>query len=222
MAKIVVNHFLTSDRIMHKTILFTGISGLLILLFSGCYVNLNKHIDREVRVRISQDIPTSIDNEGNSTFNEYLNEAQYKEKYLSGLKAELNGTANIVLDDVNPEFEIRLTQLTVTESTRMDTVKNTSSPDNGKAFELTKFSLVAKGTLVRLSDGVSNDWYADKNKSESFTSTRSASEIANGTNKEKNLYHEKSFVSSTAEDLTRKVGGRSGVVVVKEISRSLK
>ena len=140
---------------------------------------------------------------------------------MIGLKGELGGN-KVVIDDVNPEFEIRFDQLTVTESTRKDTINNTSSPDHGKVFELTTLKFLAKGTLVRISDGVSYNWYADKSKSESWTSLRSAEQIANGTNKEKNQYREKAFTSGTAADLTQKVGRRSGVSIVKEIYRSLK
>ena len=52
---------------------------LIVVVFglSGCYTNLSKHLDREVHVRINGNLPVSVDNQGNSTFNEYMNDAQY-------------------------------------------------------------------------------------------------------------------------------------------------
>ena len=194
--------------------------GVALTMLSGCYINLNKHLDREVRVRVNNNLPVSIDNQGNSTFNEYLNDSQYVEQFMAGLKAEFSGN-KIVIDDVNPEFEVRFSEFSITESTKMETVNNESSPDHGKEFELSTLNLVAKGTVVRMSDGVSYDWYASKNKNESLTSLRSADQIAKGTNKEKNQYREKSFVSGTATDLTQKVGRRSGTSIVKEIYNSI-
>jgi hypothetical protein len=197
-----------------------GILCLTAIGLSSCYMNLNKHLEREVKVRLDTNFPVSIDNQGNSSFSSSLNEVQYKEEFLKGLRAEFQGS-KIIIDDLHPEFEIQFSQFSVSESTRMDTIKNTSSPDNGKIFELSKLRIEARGKLIRMTDGVVNDWYAHLDDSESTTSLRSASQITGGTNKEKNEYREKPFNTDQAGEMTLKVGRRSGVSIVKEIYNSL-
>lgn len=192
------------------------------LILSGCYVNLNHTIDREVRVSIVEDVPITITNTGNSTFNEYMSEDEYRSKYLAALRAELGGTTNIILTDENPEYLITITSFTIQESTKEEKINDSESPDNGKIFELTTLDFTAQGSVKNLSTGKSRSWYANKSKSESTTSSRSAGQLVTGDNKDKNEYREKDFDSGTAADFTNTIGSRSGIVIVKEISKSMK
>ncbi len=188
---------------------------LSLTFLTSCYTNL-KELDREVRVRIVDNMSITIENNGNSTFTEYLNEAQYREEFLRGLRSDLQGK-KVIIDNQNPEFEVVLEKLSITESTRMDTIKDASSPDNGKVFELTTLDLDASGSMRKISDGKMFTWSADKSKSESTTSLRSAAQIAAGENKDKNEYREKAFDSGESGDLTEKVGGRAGSMIVRDL-----
>ena len=210
-----LNHSLRCRAILTLALIST-------LILSGCYLNLKHTIDRVVRVRIVEDVPVSITNTGNSTFNEYVTEAEYKSKYLDALRAELGGTANIILSDENPEYEVMISSFTIQESTKEEKINDSESPDHGKVFELTTLDFTAQGSVKRLSDGKTRSWYANKSKSESTTSSRSAGQLVTGDNKEKNEYREKDFDSGTAADFTNTIGSRSGVVIVKEISKSMK
>lgn len=184
-------------------------------VLTSCYTNL-KELDREVRVRIVDNMSISIDNRGNSTFNEYLNEAQYREAFLRGLRSDLQGK-KVIIDNQNPEFEVVLEKFSLVESSRMDTINDASSPDNGKIFELSSLELSASGSMKRISDGKTFTWSADKSKSESTTSLRSAAQIAAGENKDKNEYREKAFDSGEPADLTQKVGERAGSMIVRDL-----
>lgn len=195
---------------------------LSILGLSGCYVNLQSKIDREVRVQIMPSVPVTISNTGTSTFNEYMNQDQYVEAFLTGVRGELSGTENVLLVEDNPEFIVTFDLLTVVESTTTEKINDADSPDHGKEFELTKLDLSAQGKVKRVSDGSSRSWTAYKDKSESTTSSRSAGQVITGDNKDKNEYREKAFESGTAEDLTQKTGRRSGVMIVRDIGKLIK
>ena len=197
---------------------------LCILLLSGlssCYTNINKQLDREVHVRISPNLPVTVNNTGNSNFSGEFTQADYTAKFLEGLKAEF-GTSNIVIDELNPEFEVTFTQFTITESTTNETVNDTTSEDHGTVFELSKLDLSANGNVVRLKDGASYTWSASKSKDEDVKSSRTAGQIISGENQEKNQYREKEFDTDEAAQLSVVTGRRSATTIVKEIFKALK
>lgn len=183
-------------------------------LLSACYIS--KSLDREVHVRLIADVPVNVVNNSNSNFTAFASNEQYAEKLLEGMKGEFNGS-NVVPDNVNPEFEVLVTEFTLTETTKIETVNDTTSDDHGKKFELTELDLTAKGIVTRLSDGVQYEWWANKSKEEKVTSLRSAGQIVTGENKEKNEYREKEFSEDEALDLSWNCGRRSGNSVVKKI-----
>ncbi|MCH2233999.1 MAG: hypothetical protein MK078_07080 [Crocinitomicaceae bacterium] len=191
----------------------------LIIFLTGCY--MSKSLEREVHVRLDENIPVSIINNGNSNFTGAGDETAYRTKFIEGMKAEFT-TSKIIPDGVNPEFEIKVSEFKITESTREETVDDTSSSDHGKTFELTKLELYAQGTVTRLSDNVVYNWTASKNEEEKVTSLRSGGQIVTGQNKDKNEYREKELNDNEAVDLAWNCGRRSGNSAVKEITRALK
>jgi hypothetical protein len=191
-------------------------------LLSGCYVNLKSKIDRPVRVQIATEVPVTITNTGNSTFNEYLSKEQYVATFLLGVKGELSGTENVTIVEDNPDYMVTFDQLKVMESTSMKKIDDPDSPDHGKEFELTQLAFSAQGKVQRISDGSTRSWSASKDKSETTTSLRNAGQVLTGDNKDKDEYREKAFDSGTAEDLTQQTGRRSGVVIVRDIGNLMK
>jgi len=189
------------------------------IILTSCY--MSKSIERDVHVRIDSNLPVSVINNGNSKFSEAFNEAEYQEKFMTGLKSEFT-TSKVIPDNVNPEFEIKFSEFIITESTKTETVNDSTSDDHGKQYELTSLVLKASGTVVRLKDGVSYNWSANKDKSEKVTSLRSGGQMVTGQNKEKNEYREKDFSTTESGDLAQKCGRRSGASIVKEIIRALK
>lgn len=190
-----------------------------LIAFTSCYTNL-KELDREVHVRIVDNSTVSIQNNSNTNFSSYLNEAQYRETYLQGLRADLQAN-KVVIDDTNPEFEVFVSQFTIVESTKTDSIVDAESPSNGMTFELTTLDLSASGTMRRISDGETFSWSADKSKSESTTTSRSAAQIAAGENKSKNEYREKELDSNEASDLANKLGERSGAMIVRDLIKAV-
>lgn len=192
------------------------------VMFSSCYVNLKSKIDRPVRVQIATQVPVTITNTGNSTFNEYMNQEQYVATFLLGVKGELSGTENVTIVDANPDYIVTFDQLKVMESTSMKKIDDPESPDHGKEFELTQLAFSAQGKVQQVSDGSTRSWSASKDKAETTTSLRSAGQVITGDNKDKDEYREKAFDSGTAEDLTQQTGRRSGVVIVRDIGSLMK
>jgi hypothetical protein len=192
------------------------------LLFSGCYVNLKSKIDREVKVEISGNVPVIVSNTGNSNFTTNMTQEQCVEAFLKGVKSELGGTENVIIVESGGEFAVTFDQVEVKETTEIEKIDDTKSDDHGKEFELTSLDFAASGKVQRVSDGSTRSWTAYKDKSESTTSSRSASQVITGDNKDKTEYREKEFDSGTAEDLTQKTGRRSGVVIVRDIGQLMK
>lgn len=192
---------------------------LIAVVFSSCYVS--KSLDRDVHVRINMNIPVSIFNNGNSTFVAAFQEPEYQQKFVEGMKAEFTGS-KVIADNVNPEFEVKVANFSITESTSTETVNDSTSADHGKTFELSKLDLKASGTVTRLKDNVVYNWSASKDKAEKVKSSRTVIQLATGQNKETNEYREKDFSTTEAGSLAGSCGRRSGNSVVKEILRSLK
>lgn len=190
-----------------------------LIALTSCYTNL-KELDREVHVRIVDNSTVSIQNNSNTNFSGYLNEAQYRETFLQGLRSDLQAN-KVVIDDANPEFEVFVSQFTIVESTKTDSIVDAESPSNGMTFELTTLDLSASGTMRRISDGETFSWSADKSKSESTTTSRSAAQIAAGENKSKNEYREKELDANEASDLANKVGERSGAMIVRDLIKAV-
>lgn len=208
-------------QLFKSKILIIGVLSTLLTILNSCYSNINKQLEREVHVTINGLPPISINNTGTSTFTGSYTEDQLIAKFIEGMESEFQGS-KIIIDDVNPEFTISFSEFTIDESTKAETVNDSLSENHGDIFELTTLDLTGKGSVVRVSDGVSYSWYANKNKDEKVTSLRSAGQVVTGSNKDKTEYREKTLNSDAASDLSFKCGRRSGASIVKEIFKSLK
>lgn len=205
-----------TSKLLILAVLSTLLTGL-----NSCYTNINKQLEREVHVTITGLPSATINNTGASDFTGAYTQEQLVAKFMEGMKAEFQGS-KIIIDDVNPEFSISFSEFTIVESTKTETVNDTLSENHGDIFELTTLDLTAKGNVVRVADGVSYSWYANKRKSEKVTSLRSAGQVLTGTNKDKTEHREKTLDADAASDLSYKCGNRSGTSIVKEIFKSLK
>lgn len=182
---------------------------------------MSKSLERDVHVSVDSNIVMSIYNNGTSNFSGAGSEEVYVQKFLEGMKAEFS-SSKVVADGVNPEFNVRITEFILTESTSTETVSDTTSEENGMTYELSKLEYSAKGTVTRLKDNVEYSWYANKDNEEKVKSNRTVVQLATGQNKEQNVYREKEFTSDEAIDLAWNIGRRSGNSIVKEILRALK
>lgn len=196
-----------------------GIFILLATVLSSCYVS--KSLDRTVKVSLNENFSVFISNTGNSSFSERYNEEEYKRAFIEGMKNEFAGS-HIVLVESIPEFLISITDLTIVESTKSETVSDVDSPDNGNEHELSSLKVSAKGKVDHYDGAPVGDWSAGKSKDEKVTNNRTGGQIIAGQNKEQKIYREKEFSDDEALELARKCGKRAGVRIVKEIVRAFK
>ena len=186
---------------------------LLILsaIMSSCY--LSKPLDRDVHVELLKDFHVMTVNNGKSSFTDNVPEDTLKMKFLEGMSAEFK-TSRVIVDNNHPEFIVSISSLQITESTKTQTVDDSTSNDNGKKFELSKLEFSAEGTIKKLSDPA-------EYKEEKLTSLQSMGQAITGQNKDMNEYREKEFEENEAALLSWNCGRRSGNSVVRELIKSL-
>ena len=172
-----------------KSILFY-LSVITLLSLEGCYVA--KPLDRDVRISVNTDFPIFIKNEGNSNFSIRHKDAEYRKQYINDMMGEF-ANDHIVVDQATPEFVVTITSLELYETTKVDTVKDTSSKDNGMIQELTLAKLKTSGTLKKAGGTTTIAWTADRDKNEELTKSRSVRQIAAGENKDGSNYRVASF-----------------------------
>ena len=200
--------------------LYLSLSVLLVVIFlPSCYVS--KTLERDVNVSLNTDFVVSVTNNGSSTFSSKYSEEEYKAAFIEGMKAEFAG-GHIKIVESNPEFTVTVSEVSMVESTKTETVADEDSEDNGKVFELSSLNLSAKGQVVKVAGSDSRDWWADKSKDEKVTNSRSGGQIITGDNKDNNTYREKDFNDDVALDLARKCGRRSGARITNDIVKALK
>lgn len=202
-------------RNIKLTLLFLFVISIL----TSCYVS--KPLAVEVRVSLSTNFPVVIKNEGNSNFVSKHSEADYRTAYVNELMKEL-AFNHIVVDNAAPEFMVEISSLDLTESTKVDTVKDIKSKDNGLVRELTQAGLKTHGTVTRTSDQATHKWEADKDKNESLTNNRSLEQMIEGKNKDNTVYREKIFSDDEFVSQSAVCGRRAAVRISHEIAKMLK
>ena len=116
-----------------------------ITVIQSCYVS--KPLDHDVHVSIDPDFQIVISNTGNSNFSAKHTQEEYRKAYMDQMIKEL-ALSRVIADNMTPEFMIKITSLEIHESTKMDTVKDVKSKDNGMVRELTLADLKTSGTHI--------------------------------------------------------------------------
>lgn len=188
------------------------------IFLQGCYVA--KPLDRDVRISINSDFPISVKNDGNSNFSSRHTEAEYRKQYMNDLMGEF-ASDHIVVDDASPEFIVKITSLELRESTKMDTVKDAKSKDNGMIQEVTLARLKTTGTIIKVGGSTAISWTAERDKGEELTKSQSVGQIVTGENKDNSNYRLKSFDDNEFVVQSGHCGRRAAVRIVQEIRKEL-
>ncbi len=189
------------------------------IIATSCYIS--KPLAIEVKVSFNSDFPVNIKNEGHSNFVGNHTNADYRTAYINELIKEL-AINHVVIDNVSPEFIIQISSLDLTESTKMDTVNDAKSSDNGMVRELTLAGLKTYGTVTKARTSFTNKWEADKDKNESITNNRSLDQMIEGKNKDNTVYREKAFGDDEFVTQAGVCGRRAAVRITHEIEKLLK
>ncbi len=192
--------------------------GTWMLTLQNCYVA--KPLEREVHISINKDFPVVIRNTGNSNFSSRHTVEEYREAYIKDMLTEFSND-HVIADGINPEFIVKITQLELTESTRLDTVKDVKSKDNGLVQEVTLADLKTSGTVMKAGGGTESKWQADRDKNEQLTSNRSLGQIIEGENKDGSNYRLKSFNDNEFVVQAGHCGRRAAVRITQEIKKQL-
>jgi len=195
------------------------LSLLVAMILSGCYVS--KPLDHDVRISVNKDFPVQIKNEGKSNFSSKHTDEEYRQSYITELVKEFQ-VNHIVIDDAAPEFVVKIKSLEITESTKMDTVKDAKASNNGMIQELTLAGFKTTGTIVKTGQSTVHNWQAEKDKNESLTNNRSIDQMIAGENKHNTDYREKAFDDNVFVNQAGVCGKRAAVRVTNEIQRILK
>ena len=190
-----------------------------ILFCHSCYVA--KPLDRDVRISITTDFPITIKNVGSSDFSTRHTETEYRKQYINDMMSEF-ANDHIIVDQASPEFVVKITSLELLESTKVDTVKDLTSKDNGMTKELTLAKLKTTGTVSRAGSSTIVNWTADRDKNEELTKSRSVGQIAAGENKDGSNYRITSFDDNEFVVQSGHCGRRAAVRIVLEIRKQLK
>lgn len=189
---------------------------LICLVLSSCYIS--KKLPTNIPVYLNVEFIAEINNSGSSSFSSIYTQNQYKKEFLKGLDYELS-TNGLLSVDIGGVYNVFLSNFSINESTKYESVSDVDSPDDADTHELTSLSLDASGKILSADGKASETWYANKSKSESITNNRSTTDYALGSNKDGKSYREKPFSEDICIDLTYKCGRRSGVRIIKIISK---
>lgn len=188
-------------------------------LTSSCYVS--KPLAVEVRVSVNTSFPVITKNEGNSHFIEKHSEEEYLAAYLKELTKEF-AVNHLIIDNTSPEFIVQISSLEITESTKLDTIKDAKSKDNGTIQELTQATLKTQGTVVRIADQSTHKWEADDDDKETVTNNQSLQQIIDGQNKDNSIYRKKAFTDDELVVQSGVCGRRAAVRIAHAIGNILK
>ncbi len=200
----------------HKRLFFSVV--LATLCLESCYVA--KPLEREVHISINNDFPVTIKNVGNSNFASKHTDAEYRKSYMDELTRELINN-HVIIDNVAPEFEVRILSLELHESTKLDTVKDVKSKDNGMVRELTLAGLKTSGTVLKIGGTSPIAWEADKEKDENLTNNRSVDQMIAGENKDGTTYREKAFDNNEFVVQAGHCGRRAAVRITQDVKKLL-
>jgi hypothetical protein len=201
-----------------KPLLLVIAAFLTVLLAQSCYVS--KPLSREVHISLDPNFPINMTNTGTSNFLAKHTEAEYRKYYTDAVISEL-GLNHVIADNVSPEFNVTINSLDLAESTKLDTVKDVKSKDNGLIRDLTMAALKTSGKVTKISTGTSGNWDADKSKDEKLNNNANVGQIILGQNKDGTVYTEKAFDDNEFLSLCAMMGRRAAVRIEKEISRQL-
>jgi hypothetical protein len=150
---------------------------------------------------------------------------QIAKAFLIGFKHEASITKNVSLqfDDAGADFIVKVKMLTITESTRSDTIKNPKSPYNGQMVRLNVLESRADLEVTDVKHHKAlGDCTNSKSRSEKETNNRSLDELVAGTNKDNTQYRTKLLDNDICLTLTQDVGRRIWMPLTRRMAKAIK
>lgn len=209
-----------------KKINFIITSCILLVLFSTCTV-FKKEIKKPVSVSLIGSVSPSIWKSAN--YNKYIvlhSPEEITAAFLKGFETEANNTSNVTFsyNNENADFILSAKLLSITESSKVETINDSKSPYNGQQVELNTVECSVQLTIVNTKN--KNKYLMDcsniKSRSEKVTNNRDLGDLITGSNKDHTQYRTKLLDENICLRLTEDVGHRVWVPITRRISNNIK
>lgn len=158
----------------------------------------------------------------------YLNHVttqQYARLFLKGFKSEAAITKNISLkyNASEADFIVKISSVTMKETSRLEKVNDPKSPYNGQEMELNTVECIAVMEITDVKNKTKklNNCSNTKTRSEQITNNRNLDDLINGTNKDKR-YRTKLLDENICSNLSQDVGRRIWTPITRRIAGDLK
>lgn len=201
-------------------------SFLLLVCLTTCTI-FKKEIKKPVTVSLIGSVSPSIWKSAN--FNKYVtlhSSDEITAAFLKGFEAEANITGNVTFsyNNENADFTLNVKLLSVTESSKVETINDSKSPYNGQQIELNTVESNVQITIVNTKNKTKHlmDCSNIKSRSEKVKNNRDLGDLITGSNKDHTQYRTKLLNDDICVRLTEDVGHRVWVPITRRISKNLK
>ena len=198
-----------------------------IILLSACTL-FKKKIEKPIVISYSdQSLQVIINNTASFVkYTPYSSKEKLSQVFLESFKKEAAITPNITFsnDPATADYILNLKSITITESSAMQKIDDPKSPYNGQSIELNSVNCGANIEIINVKHKEEKplECYNDKKRSEQFTNNRDLSDLINGTNKDKALYHTKLMSDSICMHLSSDVERRIWMPITRKLEKEIK
>lgn len=196
------------------------------LVFVTCTV-FKKEIKKPVTVSLMGIFSASI--KQNAPYIKYVNIHSSEEittAFLKNFESEANSTKNVTFkfNDETADFALAITNLEITESSKLETINDSKSPYNGQQLELNTVECSVQIAIVNTKNKTKHlmDCSNIKSRSEKVKNNRDLGDLITGSNKDHTQYRTKLLNDDICIRLAEDVGRRIWVPITRRISKNLK
>lgn len=149
----------------------------------------------------------------------------YAASFFKGFKQEAKNTKNITLtySETGADFVVKVKSITLTETSRLQTINDPKSMYNGRQVELNSIGCTAELEITDVKKSKKlNNCSNSKTRSEEYTNNRNLDDLINGRNKDNTAYHTRLLNDNICMTLSQDVGRRIWVPITRRISGDMK
>ncbi len=193
----------------------------ILFVAQSCYISKPLKEPKTIKIVTNFSVEKN-DYENTKYINNYSTD-EYKNKYLSELKKELDIYNLHETDKDNPDFTLVIDKLKISETISTETVNDENSEYNGQSFEISSCSVTAEFSLY--SGNINKEiakTFASSTKDEKVTNNRNLGDYIFGENKDNKTYRFKGLSDDIFIQLSEKTGRRTVAKLTKKIHKAIK
>jgi len=155
----------------------------------GC--SSSKPLAREVKASINKDFVITKSVSGIENFTGKSTDQTYHDRVVESLTSGMTGKGITVTND-SPEYKITIEEVSIVETSILETINDTLAKNNGSVFKLSSVKVIVSGYVTAATGvGKSYPFSESKEKNESTTKNRGAMQHYKGENMHSDEYREK-------------------------------